>query len=106
MHEFEDTDNLNLLLSAYPGHVSVMKNITSEGAGYGWFLTLLAYLTTSRRAHLKTARPCGHSCAGEAYVIKDPTFGLTGLGCRVSPSSDAIAVTPTTRCGTLPARNG
>jgi len=95
MQEFEDTGDLDLLLRAYPGHVSVMTNVSSEGAGYGWFMcTPGVYDHEPPRTFENGPAMWAFLRGAKAYVISDDAFGLTGLGCRVEASSDAITVSP------------
>jgi hypothetical protein len=96
MQEFEDTGDLDLLLRSYPGHTSVMTNVTAEGAGYGWFMcTPGVYDHEPPRTFENGPAMWAFLRGAKAFVIRDETFGLTGLGCRVESAGEAITVTPT-----------
>ena len=95
MQEFEDTGDLDLLLRAYPGHVSVMTNVTTEGAGYGWFMcTPGVYDHEPPRTFENGPAMWAFLRGAKAYVIRDAAFGLTGLGCRVQTSAGSVTVVP------------
>jgi hypothetical protein len=95
MQEFEDTDEMDLLTRAYSGHVSVMTNVTSEGAGYGWFMcTPGVYDHEPPRTFENGPAMWAFLRGAKAYVIDDEAFGVTGLGCQVTESGGEMVVAP------------
>ncbi len=95
MQEFEDTGEMDLLTRAYPGQVSVMTNVTTEGAGYGWFMcTPGVYDHEPPRTFENGPAMWAFLRGAKAYVIDDDAFGVTGLGCQVTESGGEIVVAP------------
>jgi hypothetical protein len=95
MQESEDTGEMDLLTRAYPGHVSVMTNVTTEGAGYGWFMcTPGVYGHEPPRTFENGPAMWAFLRGAKAHVIDDSTFGVTGLGCQAAESGGEIVVVP------------
>lgn len=95
MQEFEATGDIDLLRRAYPGHVSVMTEVTGEGAGYGWFMcTPGVYAHEPPRTFENGPALWAFLRGVKAWVVNDDAFGLTGLGCRVESSANAVTVSP------------
>jgi hypothetical protein len=95
MQEFEDGGDIDLLLRAYPGHTSVMTNVTPEGAGYGWFFAAPGIFDHEPPRTFENGPAMWAFLRGaKAYVFRDATFGLIGLDCGVEAAAGAVTATP------------
>lgn len=95
MQEFDDNGDVDLLMRGYPGHACVMTEITSEGAGYGWFMcTPGIYAHEPPRTFENGPAIWAFLRDAKAWVVKDEAFGLTGLGCTVQSTASEVAVEP------------
>lgn len=95
MQEFEDTGDLDLLMRAYPGHASMMTEINTEGAGYGWFMcTPGIYAHEPPRTFENGPAIWAFLRGAKAWVVKDAVFGLSGLGCTVESKGGEVVARP------------
>ncbi|MBZ5515971.1 MAG: hypothetical protein LAN62_14215 [Acidobacteriia bacterium] len=95
LRAFEDTGDIALLERGYPGLMSVLRNITPEGAGFGWFMvTPGIFAHEPPRTFENGPGLWGFLKAAKAYVVNDEAFGLIGLGCSLELTPHAITVYP------------
>jgi len=95
LRAFEDTGDIDLLEKGYPGVMSVLRNITPEGAGFGWFMvTPGIFAHEPPRTFENGPGLWGFLKAAKAYVINDAAFGLIGLGCSLESTPEKIKVYP------------
>jgi hypothetical protein len=92
---FEDTGDTDLLERGYPGIMSVLRNITPEGAGFGWFMVTPGIFTHEPPRTFENGPGLwGFLKATKAYVINDAAFGLIGLGCSLELTPEKVKVYP------------
>jgi len=95
LRAFEDTGDINLLEKGYPGVMSVLRNITPEGAGFGWFMVTPGIFTHEPPRTFENGPGLwGFLKATKAYVVNDAAFGLIGLGCSLELTPEKIKVCP------------
>jgi hypothetical protein len=75
--------------------MSVLRNITPEGAGFGWFMVTPGIFTHEPPRTFENGPGLwGFLKATKAYVVNDTAFGLIGLGCSLELTPDKIKVYP------------
>ena len=83
------------LIKGYAGVVSVMANVLPGGMGYNFFIcTPGIYDREPPRTFEGGSGLWGFLKSSKSYVVKDPTFGEVGFGCKVEATDRALTVYP------------
>ena len=92
---YEETGDPVALMKAYPGVTSVLRCVQADGMGFAWFFYAPGvYGFEPPRTFEGGIALWGYLQTARAYVVEDPSFGLTGYGCRVDTGPDGIAIVP------------
>ncbi len=95
LRAFEDSGNFDLLEKGYAGLMSVLRNITPDGAGFGWFwVTPGIFAHEPPRTFENGPGLWAFLKATKAYVVKDAAFGVVGFGCSLELTPEEIKVYP------------
>jgi hypothetical protein len=92
---FEETGDPVALLKAYPGVMSVLRNVQPDGMGFAWFMYAPdVFGFEPPRTFEGGLGLWGFLRAAKAYVVEDPSFGWIGYGCRVEAGPEDIKAMP------------
>jgi len=92
---FEQTGDLDMFVKGYAGIMSVTANLLRDGMGFGQFIStpgIFAFRPPKTRDN--GIGMYGFLKATKAYVIKDDSFGLIGVGCQIENMGDRIKIYP------------
>jgi hypothetical protein len=96
LQAYEDYGDPDALLKGYAGVVSVIANVLPDGMGYNFFIcTPGIYDHQPPRTFESGPGLWGFLKAAKSYVVKDPTFGEVGYGCRLEADDKSVTVYPT-----------
>jgi hypothetical protein len=92
---YEDHGDPDALIKGYAGVMSVMANVLPDGMGYNFFIcTPGVFDHEPPRTFESGSGLWGFLQSSKSYVVKDPTFGEVGFGCRVEATKRALIVYP------------
>jgi len=95
LQAYEDHGDPDALLKGYAGVMSVMANVLPDGMGYNFFIcTPGIFGNEPPRTFESGSGLWGFMKSSKSYVVKDPTFGEVGFGCKVEATDRALTVYP------------
>ncbi len=95
LQAFEDSGDQDALIKGYAGVMSVMAGVTPDGMGYNFFIcTPGVFDHEPPRTFESGSGLWGFLRSAKSYVVKDPSFGLVGYGCRVETAGQALTASP------------
>lgn len=95
LNAYEASNDPDAFIKGYAGVMSVMRNVLPDGMGFDHFIWSAGiYDEIPRRTFEGGEGLWGFLRAAKSYVIRDPSFGLIGCGCRVENSPQEIRVYP------------
>jgi Family of unknown function (DUF5695) len=95
LQAFEDSGDQDALIKGYAGVMSVMANVLPDGMGFNSFIcTPGVFDHEPPRTFEGGCGLWGFLQSAKSYVVKDPTFGLVGYGCRLESTPPSLTVFP------------
>lgn len=95
LQAYEDHGDPDALIKGYAGVMSVMANVLPDGMGYNFFIcTPGVFDHEPPRTFESGSGLWGFLQSAKSYVVKDPSFGEVGFGCRVEATDRALTVYP------------
>jgi len=92
---YEDHGDPDALIKGYAGVMSVMANVLPDGMGYNFFIcTPGVFDHEPPRTFESGSGLWGFLQSSKSYVVKDPTFGDVGFGCKVEATERTLTVYP------------
>jgi hypothetical protein len=92
---YEDHGDPDALIKGYAGVMSVMRNVLPDGMGYNFFIcTPGIYDHEPPRTFESGSGLWGFLKSSKSYVVKDPTFGEIGFGCKVEATERGLTAYP------------
>jgi Family of unknown function (DUF5695) len=92
---YEDHGDPDALIKGYAGVMSVMANVLPDGMGYNFFIcTPGIFDHEPPRTFESGSGLWGFLRSSKSYVVKDPTFGEVGFGCKIESTDHAVTVYP------------
>jgi hypothetical protein len=95
LNSFEASGDQDALLKGYAGVMSVMRNVLPDGMGFNYFICTAGRFDSNPPTTFESGTGLwGFLQSAKSYVVKDPSFGLIGYGCRVRASGRQVTVFP------------
>ena len=95
LQAYEDHGDPDALIKGYAGVMSVMANVLPDGMGYNFFIcTPGVFGNEPPRTFESGSGLWGFLKSSKSYVVKDPTFGEVGFGCKLEVTDRALTVYP------------
>jgi hypothetical protein len=92
---YEDHGDPDVLVKGYAGVMSVMANVLPDGMGYNFFIcTPGVFDHEPPRTFESGSGLWGFLQSSKSYVVKDPTFGEVGFGCKVEATDRVLTMYP------------
>jgi len=92
---YEDSGDSDALLKGYAGVTSVMANVLPDGMGFNFFISTPGIFgPTPPRTFESGSGLWGFLRSAKSYIVKDPSFGVIGYGCRVDSSEHETTAYP------------
>jgi hypothetical protein len=92
---YEDHGDQDALIKGYAGVMSVMANVLPDGMGFNFFICAPGvYDHEPPRTFESGSGLWGFLKSSKAYVVKDPSFGEVGYGCKVEATDRELTVLP------------
>jgi hypothetical protein len=96
LQAYEDYGDQDALLKGYAGVMSVIANVLPDGMGFNFFIcTAGIFDHQPPRTFESGSGLWGFLKAAKSYVVKDPTFGEVGYGCKIESDEHRLTVYPT-----------